>query len=164
MPPILPGGGDDLAAADGSPVLWTVDPVAVARSWLISRPAVMAVLGDGENSIGPDNEPPYPYVRLTDMPGNDRNLRHLIGPLVQVEVIGDLDGTPDKPTLRAILYLVLGELAVLPEQPSAPGAPVVTNVVSTGAGGWSPLPTGQPRYLATVQMFMHPPHPDHAPA
>lgn len=157
--PILPGGGDALAAADGSPLLWTIDPVAIARTWLTSRPAVLAALGGNTNSIGPHNEPPYPCVRLTDLPGDDRNLRHLIVSSVQVEVLGDLDGSPGKPTLRAILYLILGELAHLPEQTFGPGQTVVTNVTSTGGGGWSPEPTGQPRYVGTVAMAMHPARP-----
>lgn len=132
------------------------DPVAVARAWLVTRTALTDLLGSGSDGIGADNVPPYPCVRLLDPPGNDRTLRHLIAPLLQVEVLGDLDGHPGKPMLRNILYRVLQELVLLPEQPTGPGEPVVTHVQSTGGGGWAPEPTGQPRYIATVQMFMHP--------
>lgn len=135
--------------------LTEVDPVATARTWLLSRQAVTDALG-GPDRVGPVNEPPYPCVRLTDPPGSDRSLRHLIAPLLQVEVYGDMDGSPGKPVLRRILYTVLEELAALPDQPTAPGESVVTAVISTGGGGWTPEPTGQPRYIATVQMFMHP--------
>ena len=95
------------------------------------------------------------HVRA-DPPGDDRTLVHLIAPVVQIEVYGDPDGSPGKPALRRILYTVLQSLARLPETPTVAGEPVVTAVVSTGGGGWSPEPTGQPRYLATVRMYMHP--------
>lgn len=135
--------------------LSTVDPIAVARTWLNSRTAVTDALG-GPDRIGPYNEPPYPRVRLTDPPGNDRDLTHLVAPLLQVEVYGDPDGSIGKPELRRILYIVLQELRAIREQEFGPGETVVTDVVSTGGGGYSPEPTGQPRYLATVALYMHP--------
>lgn len=132
-----------------------VDPVATARTFLLASARVSEVLG-GPDRVGAHNEPPYPCVVLTDVPGSDRDLTHLLAPLLQVEVFGDPDGSPGKPALRRILYTVLAELKALREQTFGPGEPVVTDVRSTGGGGWSPEPTGQPRYLATVQMFMHP--------
>lgn len=140
--------------------LTEVDPVAVARAWLTREGSRTSAALAGGGDVGPYNEPPYPCVRLTDPPGNDRTLTHLIAPMLQIEVLGDLDGTPGKPELRRILYTVLEELVELPEQPSAAGEPVVTAVTSTGGGGWSPEPTGQPRYIATVQIHMHPPRTD----
>lgn len=137
--------------------LTDVDPVAVARAFLLTRSAVTEALGGDQ--IGSHNEPPYPCVVLSDPPGNDRFMRHLIAPLLQIEVLGDMDGSPGKPALRRVLYRILQELATLPEHPCVPGQPVVTDVVTSGGGGWVPMPTGQPRYLATVQMFMHPPTP-----
>jgi hypothetical protein len=130
-----------------------VDPLAVTRSWLLSRQRVTEVVGE---RVGPYNEPPYPCVVLSDPPGNDRDLTHLIAPLVQIEVLGDPDGSPGKPVLRRVLYIVLEELALLRTKDFGPGEAVVTNVGSTGGGGWSPMPTGQPRYLATVALHMHP--------
>lgn len=136
--------------------LTRADPVAVARAWLLSRQAVTTALG-GADRVLADNEPPYPCVVLTDPPGNDRDLRHLIAPMLQIEVMGDMDGSPGKPALREILYTVLEELVVLAEsEQTDPAQPVVTAVTSTGGGGWVPMPTGQPRYIATVQMHMHP--------
>lgn len=135
--------------------LYEADPIGVARTWLLTRSAVTSLLGDPEG-IGPDNDPPYPCIVLTDPPGSDLGLRHLIAPLLQVEVIGDPDGTPGKPALRRLLYTVLEELAALPDQNYGPGQPVVTHVESSAGGGWSPLPTGQPRYLSTLRLYMHP--------
>jgi hypothetical protein len=138
----------NLAAADG---------LAAARVWLLSHPAVTAALG-GPDRVGPRNVPPYPRLLLTDGPGgSDRNLRWLIAPLITVAALGDLDGTPGKAELRRILYVALTALAELPDFPTAPGAPVVTQVESAAGVGWSPEPTGQPRYIASVRVFIHPP-------
>ena len=104
-----------------------------------------------------DNDGPYPCVVLTDPPGDDRDLQHLVAPILQIEVIGDLDGTVPPATLRRILYTVLARIKELPDQEFAAGEPVVTHVTSAGGGGWVPLPNGQPRYISTVTMFMHPP-------
>lgn len=134
-----------------------VHPVATARARLLTRERVTSLLGDPEQ-IGTHNEPPYPCVVLSDPPGNDRYARHLIAPVLQVEVIGDLDGTPGKPMLRKILYRVIEELVAFAEsEQTDPTQPVVTGVVPSGGGGYVPLPNGQPRYLATVTMYMHPP-------
>lgn len=111
----------------------------------------------GGDRVGPRNEPPYPCVVLTDPPGTDLSLRHLIAPTLQIEVLGDMDGSPGKPELREILYTILEELVALADSvQDDPTQPVVTAVTSTGGGGWVPMPTGQPRYLATVQMHLHP--------
>lgn len=136
-----------------------VDPVAIARAALMADQALSALLGGPGrvgDAVGPDNEPPYPRLRLTDPPGDDRGLTHLIAPLLQVEALGDLDGSPGKPALRALLYDALQVLVAIPTVPTLPGQPVITRVVSTGGGGWSPLPNGQPRYLATVRLYGHP--------
>jgi hypothetical protein len=137
--------------------LTRADPVAAARAWLLTRQSVTDALG-GPDRIGADNVPPYPCVVLTDPPGDDRFLRHLVAPILQVEVLGDMDGSPGKPVLREILFTVLEELVALSDSVQTdPTVGVVTAVTSSGGGGWVPLPTGQPRYLATVQIHMHPP-------
>lgn len=144
--------------------LTEADPVAVLRPWILASPEVENVLG-GPDRVHAEHRPPYPCVVLTDPPGSDLGLRHLIAPIVQVEVIGDPDGTPGKPALRRALYTVLQRIRDLPDTvQSDPTQAVVTAVVSTGGGGWSPLPTGQPRYLATVQVYLHPPATTAAPA
>ncbi len=136
-----------------------LDPVALTLPYLTTHPYVVTALGGGDigDHISARNEPPYPHIRLLDPPGNDLDLRHLLAPVMQIEVHGDLDGSHGKPFLRDILYAVLEALVDMPNQPQInPTAPVITAVGSTGGGGWSPEPTGQPRYLATVQIHMHP--------
>lgn len=137
--------------------LTEADPVAVLLPWLQTSEEVTTAFG-GPDRVGPYNRPPYPCAVLTDPPGNDRDLRHLIVPLVQIEVLGDPDGTPGKHVLRRCLYAILERIKALPDTvQDDPEKPVVTHVQSTGGGGYLPLPTGQPRYLSTVQVFMHPP-------
>lgn len=137
------------------------DVVALARRFLLAREGVTEALG-GEGRVASLNEPPYPRVRLVDPPGNDRGLTHLIAPLLQVEVLGDPGMTGQKPVLRRALYRVLQELATLPEAQATgeweriEGEPVVTFVESTGGGGYVPEPPNQPRYLATVRLYVHP--------
>lgn len=137
------------------------DIVALSRRYLLSLPEVTEALG-GEGRVGPNNEPPYLCVRLTDPPGDDRDLRHLVAPLLQVEVLGDPALLGQKPQMRRALFRVLQELAQLPERQALGefarlvDEPVVTSVLSTGGGGWVPEPTGQPKYIATVRMYVHP--------
>jgi hypothetical protein len=134
---------DDLARAD---------PMPRVLSWLSGHPVLADALG-GTGRVGAFNEPPYPRLRITDPGGDDRDLRWLISTEVLIEAYGDLDGSPGKAALRRILYLALGALAELPEQP---GSPVITAVRSSRAGGWVPEPNGQPRYLGSVRVFSHP--------
>jgi len=130
--------------------LAAVDPLASARTWLLSHPAVLW-------PVEPRNEAPYPRCVLTDPPGgSDRGLRWLLAPELTLHMLGDIDGTPGKAELRRMMYVTLEALFELPNFPPAPGAPVVTSVESSGAVGWSPEPTGQPRYIASVRMYMHP--------
>lgn len=140
------------------PDLVDADPVAVARAYLTTHAEVLEALG-GPDRISANNEPPYPHLGMLDTPGgSDRDLQWLIAPEISLTLWGDMDGSPGKAVLRRTLYVVLQALRDMPDVPTVPGQPVVTHVQSTGAGGWSPEPTGQPRYLARVQMFMHPPN------
>ena len=137
------------------------DVVALSRRFLAAHPGVTEALG-GEGRVASLNEPPYPRVRLTDPPGDDRDLTHLIAPLLQVEVLGDPGLTGQKPELRRAMYRVLQALRDLPEQQALgewtreAGEPVCTAVTSTGGGGYVPEPTGQPKYIATVRLYVHP--------
>lgn len=132
------------------------DPLPRVIQWLSGHAAVVAALG-GPDRVGARNVPPYPRLIVTDPPGgDDRYMRWLMSKAVQIEAVGDLDGTPGKAALNTALYTALGVLAELPEEEAPPGGPVVTAVRSAVAGGWSPLPSGQPRYVATVQVFAHP--------
>jgi hypothetical protein len=138
------------------------DVVALARRFLAAHPVLTSELG-GEGRVGSLNEPPYPRIRLNDPPGDDRSLRHLIAPSLQIEVLGDPAVDGQKPALRRALYVALEALAGLPEAQAQgdwirlPGEPVVTAVTSTGAGGFIPEPVdNQPRYMATVRVHLHP--------
>lgn len=132
------------------------DPLPRVLAWLSGHAAVTAALG-GTGRVGARNVPPYPRLIITDPPGgDDRQLLWLMSKAVQVEAVGDLDGTPGKAALNAILYTALGVLVDLPDQPTPSGGPVITAVRSSVAGGWSPLPSGQPRYIAQIQVFAHP--------
>lgn len=136
---------DDLAAAD---------PLPRALAWLSGHPAVTEALG-GPGRVGGMNEAPYPRVVLTDVDGDDRGLRWLISPVIQVEALDDLDGSTGKEQLRRCLYVTLGALMELPGQQPGPGEPVITDVRSVRGGGWVPLPTGQGRYVASVRLWTH---------
>lgn len=137
------------------------DVLALSRRFLAAHTGVTEALG-GEGRIASLNEPPYPRIRLNDPPGNDRGMRHLIAPLLQIEVLGEPGVTGQKPVLRRVLYKALQALEGLPEAqalgvwPLIAGEPVVTAVESTGGGGYVPEPTGQPRYLATLRFYVHP--------
>jgi hypothetical protein len=135
--------------------LAATDPIPPIIDWLSGHSAVTAALG-GAGRVGLDNRPPYPRLRVVEGTGGDeRDLTWLIVCEVQIEVYGDLDGSPGKEALRQALYTALGALAELPGQPVTQG-PVITSVRSSRAGGWVPEPNGQPRYLAAVRVHVHP--------
>jgi hypothetical protein len=143
----------DLAAADA---------LAVARAWLDAHEGVRRALDPvnvAGGRVGPYNEPPYPRLRLSEAPGDDRDLRWLLAPVLTIEALGDLDGTITPTVLRQIMYAALGALTELPEAEVPPGQPVVTSVRSLSGAVNSPLPTGQERYVTTVQFSIHPPTP-----
>lgn len=136
---------DDLAAAD---------PLPRVLAWLSGHPAVIDVLG-GTGRVGGENVPPYPRLLLTDPDGDDRDLRWLLAPVIQIEALDDLDGSAGKARLRRCLYVALGALKQLPDQEVPPGEPVITEVRGVRGGGWVPLPTGQGRYVASVRVWSH---------
>lgn len=138
---------DDLARAD---------PLPRIISWLNGHAALGTELG-GVGRVGMYNEPPYPRLRVIDVPGgSDRQLTWLVAVNLQLEVYGDLSGAPGKAQLRRALYVALGALMELPEQAVPADTPVITAIRSQSGGAWSPEPSGQPRYLTSVQVFSHP--------
>jgi hypothetical protein len=139
------------------------DPAAAVIAYLSGHPAVTEALG-GSDRISADNEPPYPHLGVLDTPGgSDRDMVWLIAPEVTLQLWGDKDGTPGKAVLRGVFFTILQALRDLPNQPTEPGQPVITAVGNSGAGGWSPEPDNQPRYLARRQIFLHPPQSEPAP-
>ncbi len=138
--------------------LVAADPLPRALAWLSAHPDLTAEIG-ASGRVGAYNEPPYPRLRILDTPGgDDRDLTWLIAVELQVEALGDLDGSPGKAQLRRILYTALGLLRELPGQAPEPGDPVITHVGVSRSGGWVPEPSGQPRYLAAVRLWSHPPN------
>lgn len=133
------------------------DPAAVVIAYLNAHPDVEAALG-GPGRISAKNEPPYPHLGVTDTPGgSDLDMEWLIAPELTFQLWGDLDGSPGKAALRRVFIVVLQAVRDLPKQPTEPGQPVVTAIGNSGAGGWVPEPTGQPRYTGRRQIYMHPP-------
>jgi hypothetical protein len=137
------------------------DPVPLVRWWLGQHHAVTAALGGGNISMW--NQPPWPCLTLSDTTaGSDGDLIWQSSPEIQIEAYGDLDGTPGKAALRVLAYTALGALMELARQPwpygpgSPENAPVVSWVQSSRAGGYVPLATGQPRYVAAVRLFVRP--------
>jgi hypothetical protein len=140
------------------PDLEDADAVAVVIGYLNSLPAVTEILG-GSDRISDRNEPPYPHLKVTDTPGgSDRGMRWLIAQELTLELYGDMDGSPGKADLRRGLVRILTALRDLPDVPAVAGQPVVTSVETTGAFGFVPEPTGQPRYIARRLVYLHPPH------
>jgi hypothetical protein len=133
------------------------DPVAFVKGVLGADGDVTTILGGSGRVRGVDR-PPYPCLRITNPPGgSDGSLLWLISPVIQIEALGDPDGTPGNAVLRRALYAATTALRRIPEQPYIPGTPVITNVSAVGAGGSSPLPGDRPRYIAQVRLTMHPP-------
>lgn len=137
------------------PSLADTDPGPVALRHLRADPGVLGRLSGDPERIRGDNVPPYPRIRLLPTTGDDLDMRWLLAPALQVEAIGDLDGSPGPAALRGILYAALESLRRLPDLPTPAGEPVVTEVRTFG-GGWVPLPNSQPRWVATAQFYLHP--------
>ncbi|HEY1668518.1 MAG TPA: hypothetical protein VGG54_22735 [Trebonia sp.] len=138
------------------------DVVPLVNWWLGQHQAVAAAITPGHVSMW--NEPPWPDLVVTDTTaGADGDLIWLTSPEIQLEAYGDLDGNPGKAALRKLVYTALGALMELcsapyPYEGAPDGSPVVTWVQSSRAGGYVPLPSGQPRYVAAVRLFVHPPN------
>ncbi|SDH68859.1 hypothetical protein SAMN05421505_12086 [Sinosporangium album] len=135
------------------------DPVPVVLEWLSGHASVTGVLG-GAGRVGPYHEPPYPRLKVADVPGGtDSYLTRLVVVRVQVEALGSVDGGPGKELLRRILYTALGALEELPRAGPAPVGPVIVAVRPAQAGGYVPEADGRPRYLAVANVICHPTYP-----
>lgn len=110
----------------------------------------------GYGRIVGTNAPPYPCLLVTDTT-IPRGGVWVIGSQIQIEALGDLDGTPGKAALRDIAWGAMLAAQRLPERPPAPDQPTVTNV-DLGNLTWSPIggERGQPRYLGTLTLTLHP--------
>lgn len=138
------------------------DPVPLVDWWLSNHAALTDAFG-GTPHVGMWNEPPYPAIVVSETgAGSDGALLWQSAPEIQLEVFGDLDGNPGKAALRRLLYTALGALTELAMAPwpygddCPAGAPVVSWVASSRAGGYVPLATGQPRFVAAVRLYVRP--------
>lgn len=135
------------------------DPMPRMLAWLNTHLAVAEALG-GPDRVDANNQPPYPRVRVLDVPGSDlRDPIWLLTQEVQLKAYGDLDGRPGKQQLRRIAYTVLGALTELPDKVPLAGDPIITAVKLLRSPGWVPEPTGQPCYDWAVRVYSHPPAP-----
>ncbi|MFI6541519.1 hypothetical protein ACIBHY_54335 [Nonomuraea sp. NPDC050547] len=137
-------GVEDLADAD---------PLPVVLGWLEAHPAVLTALGP--DRVGGYSIPPYPRLRVTDVPGGVENYDTAeVEVRIQIEALGEMDGS--KAALRRLLYLALGALKELPRaDPPLPG-PVIGSVRSAQGGGFLPEADKRPRYVAWATVRCHP--------
>lgn len=134
------------------------DALARILPYLRSDPELEGLLG-GPGRIAGINKPPYPRLSLSYLVGDDRETTWLISPNIQFEALGDPDGTPGSGALRRILYTALSLVQRLPDLPVAPTDPVITRVLPTTSAAPLPLPSGQPRWVASRRIYVHPPFP-----
>lgn len=136
-----------------APALSKADPTARVVAFLSAPDALAA---SGAKVVGATNEPPYPCVVVSDPPGGDAGLgRHLISTTLLFEVLGSRDETIGRSAVKAVAFATIDLLRTLHEQPYDPDWPVITNVTFS-TPGWSPLPTGQPRYTFRATVHSHP--------
>ncbi|MGA4995951.1 hypothetical protein [Nonomuraea bangladeshensis] len=129
------------------------DPLPVVLAWLGAHPVVLAELGP--DRVGGHSVPPYPRLRVTDVPGGSENFdTGRVSMRVQVEALGEMGGS--KAALRRLLYLALGALAELPAADPAPAGPVIGSVGPAQGGGFLPEADKRPRYVATVTVRCRP--------
>lgn len=129
------------------------DVVARVVSYLPGHPRLPGVTPE---QVGGQNQPPYPRFVVTDPPGASiGDARWVLTSVVQVEVLGDTSTTMSRAVLKSLAYGAVDALRMLPEQAHDPAWPVITNVSMTPPG-WSPLGTGQPRYVFRATITSHP--------
>ena len=140
--------------------LLAADPVARIVAHL--QAALTPAPGDTENAlagcrtVSAHNEPPYPCIVVSDPPGGDVGRgQWIVRTAVQIEVMGAPDGSVARSTLKAVAYAAIARLASLPEAPYDPFWPTITDVTAA-APGWSPMPSGQGRYLFRATVTSHP--------
>ncbi|MFC8717957.1 MULTISPECIES: hypothetical protein [Kitasatospora] len=136
--------------------LGSLDPEELAVTWLSGHAELTGALG-GPGRVGARNTPPYPRIRITQVPGGSApGWRWTATFHLQVEALGDLDRSTPRPELRKAFTVAVKALHELAGQQAVPGRPVVTAVRALSAGGWLPEPTGQGRYLVVVAVTAHP--------
>ncbi|MFJ1706841.1 hypothetical protein [Kitasatospora sp. NPDC088346] len=136
--------------------LASLDAELLAVEWLSNHEELTGVLGS-KGRVGARNAPPYPRLRITQVPGGSVPGWRWLGTFhLQVEALGDLDRSTARPSLRLAFTTAVKALHELAARPALPGQPVVTAVQALSAGGWLPEPTGQGRYVGVVAVTAHP--------
>lgn len=133
----------------------TADPYTEVISYLSSHPDVTAAFG----GVSPVVEAPFPHLRVIPAEGGTLGRmiwQHSAG--VQIEAIGSPTGRPGMSELRRLLMVAVQAMGQITEQTvTDPAATVVTSVEAvTGGPVWSPLPGGNPRWLAVFVVGVRP--------
>ncbi len=132
------------------------DPVAVVLAWLAEHPRVQEALG-GPGRVSGLAEAPWPRLRVAAGPGGDlRTLTWATAPEVALELYGDPAGWPGPAAMRHTLLTCALAATELPDAQPAPGRPVVSDVRPSGMLIDSPLATGQPRWVMSLILTLHP--------
>jgi hypothetical protein len=132
------------------------DPVSEILAWLQQSPAAAEALG-GPGRVSGIPEAPWPHLRVTHGPGGDlRDLTWAISPEVTLEVYGDPGGWPGQAELRRILLRCAEAAKARVEAPHTAGRPVISGIRPSGVLVWAPLVDGQPRWLMTLSVTLHP--------
>lgn len=132
------------------------DPVSEVLAWLTQHPKVAEALG-GPGRVSGIAEGPWPHLSVGHGPGGDlRGLVWATSPEVQLEVYGDPGGWPGRGELRRVLLLCAAAAKELVEAPHTPGRPVISGIRPSGLLIWSPLVDGQPRWLLSLSVTLHP--------
>lgn len=135
------------------------DVDAITLAHLRANVARLPLLdGDAERIRGDVRQPPYPMLVIgSTTAGDDGDLLWRVTAEILFEAWGDPDGRPGKAALRKVLYAALQIARELPDLDYGPGQDVITSVSSSAGGGFSPDPTGQPRWVAAIRVSAHPP-------
>ncbi len=132
----------------------TADPIAEVVTYLQAHADVSTEFGGVSTEI----EAPYPHLRVTPAEGGSLGRmiwQHTAG--VQLEAVGDPSGLPGMAELRRKLMVAVEAMGQLTEQDVVdPASSVVISVEAGAAPAWSPLPEGNPRWLATFVVGVRP--------
>ncbi|GHE31577.1 hypothetical protein GCM10017673_37900 [Streptosporangium violaceochromogenes] len=145
---------DTLSLADA-------DPVPAALTWLQNHGPLADALG-GPDRVGAYSEPPYPRLRVHEVPGGTigqpgGELLWKVVACVQLEALGTDADAPGIGALKHIVMTALAALAQLPAQPYVSG-PVINGVrYVPGSGGPMPDVDGRQRWIAKILISAHGP-------
>jgi hypothetical protein len=136
-----------------------VDPVRIVLARLQTNTELLAAMGGVDPArVSGLNEPPYPHLRVAPSAGGDDGVldTRLIGE-VNIEMWGDLDGSPGSEQLRRLLYQAVEHVLRMAREIEEPGQPVVIHAHTVGTARWQPdQATKQPCWAHTVTLHLRP--------